>query len=113
MKTFKDLVFKPHLSGSGLMSRLHFDNGYGVSVVRFKRDSLGAGSIVRDLALLLNGETEAMDSGYGSYTDNENEWELAVLKDNVICYDTYLTKDVLGHLSNEQVTDIIKRVQEL
>lgn len=36
MKTFEDLKFEPHKTGNGLMARLFFPNGYGVSVVRFK-----------------------------------------------------------------------------
>jgi hypothetical protein len=34
MKTFSDLEFKPHPRGSGIISRIKFDNGYGASVVK-------------------------------------------------------------------------------
>jgi hypothetical protein len=90
MKTFKDISFSPHTTGSGLMGRVQFDNGYGVSVVRFK-----------------------ISGSYGSCTNNENEWELAVLKNNKLCYDTYITDDVMGHLSENEVTDIMKKIQDL
>ncbi len=33
MKTFNDLVFNPHPINNGVVSRLYFGNGYGVSVV--------------------------------------------------------------------------------
>ena len=36
MKSFKDIVFKPHSFGEGLHGLCFFENGYGVSVVRFK-----------------------------------------------------------------------------
>lgn len=70
MKTFKDLEFKPHTTGEGLHGLLFFPNGYGISVVRFK---------------LSHGR-------YGSYTDNENEWEVAILFGNVESWElTYNT----------------------
>jgi hypothetical protein len=34
MKTFKDLVFEPHPSGTGKLARMEFDNGHGISVVQ-------------------------------------------------------------------------------
>lgn len=96
MKTFKDLVFKSHPNMSGLQAVMIFDNGYGVSVVRFELPS---------------------GFGYGSYTDNEDEWEVAIIKgtedDSDICYDTPITDDVLGHLLETHVTDIMEKVQLL
>lgn len=84
MKTFSDLIFKPHPT-----AKMFFDNGYGVSVVRFN----------------------------GSYTSNDSEWELAVLfgtPDNwEITYNTSITDDVIGHLSDIEVTEIMKQVQQL
>ena len=96
MKQFKDLEFKPHLSGIGKHALMFFKNGYGVSVVRFE---------------LMGG------FGYGSYTNNESEWELAVLFGNKdawdITYNTPITDDVMGYQSNEQVTETMKKVQKL
>lgn len=91
MKTFESLIFEPHFSMDGLQARMDFPNGYGISVVRFK---LRPGI-------------------YGTYTDNENEWEVAVFKDGALCYDTHITSDVIGHCSNEEVTKIMQRIQEL
>jgi hypothetical protein len=94
MKTFADLNFKDHPTGRGLQALMFFDNGYGVSVERFK-----------------------VGMGFGSYTDNDDEWELAVLKGTEsnwsLTYDTDITDDVLGHLSNDEVTEIMKKVQSL
>lgn len=92
MKSFKDLEFKPHLAGDGLQARTEFPNGYGVSVVRFRLP---------------------YDFGYGSYTSNETEWEVAILKDGGLTYETPITDDVIGHQTAEQVNEIMKRVQEL
>ena len=91
MKTFKDLKFKSHSSGDGLMARFNFKNGFGVSVVRFK--------ITND--------------SYGSYTDNEQEWEVAILKNDELTYETNLTNDVIGHQSEEDVSNIMKKIQGL
>lgn len=90
MKAFKDLEFKRHPLGNGKQARMDFPNGYGVSVVRF-----------------------SVLGGYGSYTDNESEWELAVFKDGGLCYATPITDDVIGHLSADDVTKIMKKVQKL
>ena len=100
MKTFKDLKFEKHERGNGLKSRILFDNGYGVSVIRFKSD---------------------IDIGreYATYTDNESEWELAVIKRDKetdkweLCYDTPIASDVLGFLTEDDVTEIMRQVQEL
>lgn len=97
MKTFEDLKFKPHPSMmEGVQAVEIFPNGYGVSVVRVKTFCGG---------------------GYGSYTSNEQEWELAVIKGTKerfsLCYDTHITNDVIGHLSDCEVSRIMKEVQEL
>jgi len=95
MKVFKDLEFEKHINGDGLQSKIFFDNGYGISVIRFKL-SFGR---------------------YGSYTNNEHEWEIAVLTGNKdewsLSYSTDITDDVIGHLSEEEVTEIMKRIQNL
>lgn len=95
MKSFKDLEFKPHPVMSGLQAVMIFDNGYGVSVVRFK----------------------TMFGSYGSYTDNEDQWELAVIEGTAdefeINYSTSVTDDVIGRLSSEDVTELMHKVQKL
>ena len=96
-KAFKDLVFHPHPLGNGLRAVMFFDNGYGVSVVRFR--------------------CGYEDKDYGSYTKNEEEWELAVLEGNEqsseLTYDTEITKDVLGYLLDKDVTKIMIQVQNI
>jgi hypothetical protein len=97
MKSFKDIEFKSHSFGEGVHGLLFFPNGYGVSVVRFKRPY--------------------SDRGYGSYTSNENEWEVAVLYGNEnewdITYNTEITDDVLGHLTEGEVDWVMLQVQQL
>jgi len=70
----------------GKKARMHFDNGYGVSVVSHNH----------------------------SYGGRDGLYEVGVLdSDNQLTYDTSVTNDVLGYLTEEDVTDIMKRVQEL
>lgn len=86
MKTFKDLEFKPHAMGEGVASRLSFDNGYGVSVVRTS----------------------------WTYGGKEGLYELAVLdSDGSLTYSTPVTNDVIGYLSEDEVSDIMEQVQKL
>ena len=70
-----------------------FDNGYGASII---------------------------DDGYGS---EKGLYELAVVKWTktsegfsdfwYICYDTPIADDVIGRLSMDKVTEIIKKIKEL
>jgi hypothetical protein len=84
MKTFKDLEFKPRSIGNGLQARMDFDNGYGVSVVSFS----------------------------GSY-GYPNLWEVAVVYEGSLTYNTDITDDVIGYQTDQDVTDVMKKVQAL
>ena len=66
------------------------------------------------------------DNGYGasivkhdfSYGGREGLWELAVIQFEVtgdwdICYDTPVTNDVLGHLSDDEVNELLIKIQNL
>jgi hypothetical protein len=85
MKTFKDLVFKPHSVGNGVQAGMDFDNNYGISVVKFR----------------------------GSYGFKQDLWEVAVMYKGELTYSTPVTCDVLGHQSDEDVTSVMKQIQEL
>lgn len=89
MKTFDDLEFKSvsyDLMGGGVRACMQFDNGYHISVVK----------------------------NTFSYGGPEGLYEAAVLdsKGN-ITYDTPVTDDVIGHLTPEEVTDVMRQIQEL
>jgi hypothetical protein len=89
MKTFNDLQFKEHPKGAvygGIISRIIFDNGYGATVVQ----------------------------GPHSYGGSDGLYELAVVgKNDEISYDTPITGDVEGYLSETQVTDLLIKIQQL
>ena len=89
MKKFQDLPFftindAPFMVGK--KARMHFDNGFGVSVV----------------------------SHSYSYGGRDGLYEIAVLdSDDNLTYDTPVTNDVIGYLTEEDVTDVMKQVQDL
>lgn len=89
MKTFEDLEFEqlndaPFMVGK--RGRMHFDNGYGVSVV----------------------------SHSYSYGGKDGLFEVAVLdKDGELTYDTPVTNNVIGYLNPKDVTEIMEQVQSL
>jgi hypothetical protein len=87
MKTFNDLEFKPHAAGmGGVMSRIQFENGFGASVVR---------------------------SEY-TYGGKDGLYELAVLdSDGNLTYDTPITEDVIGYLTEEDVTNLLEQIESL
>ena len=86
MKTFNDLEFKPHITMDGVMSRITFENGYGASVVR----------------------------GEYTYGGKDGLYELAVLDSNGdLTYETPITSDVEGYLSEDDVTVLMKQIQNL
>ena len=89
MKSFDDLEFNSRegfgTRDFGVQATIHFPNNYGVSVIR----------------------------GYGGYGNSEGLYELGILYDNHLCYDTGITEDVIGHLSPEGITEIMRQVQEL
>jgi hypothetical protein len=88
MKTFKDLEFQT-ISDSfynGVTSRIHFENGFGASVVKH-------------------------DFSYGG---KRGLYELAVLFDNELHYDNPVAMgDVRGFLTEEVVTELLLQIQKL
>ena len=86
MKTFNDLEFNEMDSFyNGVQARIIFENGYGASVVKHNF----------------------------SYGGKDGLYELAVTKDDDLCYDTSVTNDVEGYLSPDDVTELLKKIQSL
>ena len=88
MKQFKDLEFISCNDKfmSGKQSRIQFDNGYGASVV----------------------------SHNFSYGGDLGLYEIAILDNKgQICYFTPITNDVIGHLTEEDVTEVLIKIQSL
>lgn len=100
IKTFEDLVFKPHSVSKEACNLpasickewmeakhavMRFDNGYGISVVK----------------------------GNMFYSNGIDTYEVGILKEGVLCYDTPITNDVIGYVNADEVSNIMKQIQEL
>jgi len=86
MKTFNDLVFKQDIQRGLNAAKVMFDNGYGASVI----------------------------IGPHTYGGEDGLYELAVLgKDKKLTYDTSVTDDVEGYLSEDEVTKLMEQIQKL
>lgn len=86
MKTFSDLEWSSHPAMPGIIAKLIFPNGFGVSVIKT----------------------------IYSYGGDEGLYEIAVLYANgVLCYDSGITTDVIGHQSPDDVSSVMKQVQNL
>ena len=86
MKSFNDLEFKELPDMSGRYCRIMFENGFGASVICHKY----------------------------SYGGKDGLYELAVLDTKgEITYDTPITNDVIGYLTEEGVTAILAEIQLL
>lgn len=87
MKTFSDLEFFDHPAPyvEGVQAVMDFDNGWSISVVQTS----------------------------SSYGGTQGLFELAVFKNGQIHYDNPVADgDVLGYLTDKQVTEAMKGVQE-
>ncbi len=85
MKTFNDLEFKP-APGVGIQARITFENGYGASIVK----------------------------GPHTYGGRDGLYELAVLGSNGrLTYETPVTDDVEGYLTENEVTKLMEQIQKL
>lgn len=62
-----------------------FSNGYGASVIRSKM----------------------------SYGGRQGLWELAVLKNKQLCYNTHITDDVIGYIDDTQVKRYLIEISSL
>jgi len=69
----------------GVQYEYTFPNGYGASVIKHSY----------------------------SYGGKDGKWELAVLKDDELYYDTSITNDVLGHLTTGEVNVILDKIRDL
>jgi len=83
--SFSHLQFSPRF-GDGIQARFTFPNGFACSVVR----------------------------GFTTYGGRDGLYELAVLDpDGCVTYDTEITDDVLGYLTQDDVTDVMNRISQL
>lgn len=83
---FEELNFQSHPAGMGKQCIVQYSNGYGASIVQ----------------------------GPHTYGGKDGLYELAVFgKDGEITYDTPITNDVLGYLSEDEVTKTLLDIKNL
>lgn len=83
-KTFQDLEFSDHPLG-GTNAYLTFPNGYGISVI---------------------GGNDKFYCGPGTF-------EVAITKDNNLCYDTEFTNNVLSYQSIDDIDKLLVNIEKL
>ena len=89
MKTFNDLTFGCHINPSikdVKQARMQFDNGYGISVL------LG---------------------GKGIYSNGFDTYEVAILYNDELCYDSGLCDDIFAYRTESEITKIMEKIQQL
>lgn len=85
-RKFSHLEFQPTPGLPGKRCKVLFKNGYGASVIRMPF----------------------------SYGNTEGLYELAIIgKDNRIAYNTGITDDVLGNLTEDEVLEYLEKVENL
>ena len=62
-----------------------------------------------------NGYAGSVVKGPYTYGGDKDLWELAVMDDNTkdLCYDTPITDDVLGYLTDNEVDDYLSEIKAL
>ena len=97
-KKYTPVVERPHpRDPDGKQKLYRFKNNYGASVI------------------------QSLDFGFGgSYGAAQSQWELAVIKFSgselspfSLCYDTGITDDVIGNLDEDEVEEILAKIEAL
>lgn len=82
---FEKYLIKESNYYGGFQWIFEFPNGYGASVIKH----------------------------HGSYGNEKDLFELAVLKDGHLCYTTPITDDVIGFLTNKSVLWTLEKIKNL
>lgn len=71
------------------------------------------GMDIQHLYLFANGYGASVVQNRYSYGHYDGLYELMVLKDAIPCYDTPITRDVIGYLTADEVTELLRQIEEL
>ena len=90
LKTKYTPTYEKHVDGYMQCNywKFEFPNGYGASVICHICDGV-----------IIN------------YGCKDAPFELAVIKDNKLCYDTSITNDVIGYLTSEEVEKYLEIIE--
>lgn len=84
--------------GQSYNHRFYFENGYGASVIKHY-GSYGYERDLFELAVLKFHDEDEEEYGIGG------EWDL--------CYETPITNDVIGYLTNDEVLELLEKIKQL
>ena len=96
---------KHHEGAWGGRQRIYkFSNGYGASVI--------PEYIERDLNEYEDHENPERPV-VGEMMPKKGFWEVAVFKDDELCYNTEITDDVMRHLNDPEVDNVLGQIKNL
>lgn len=71
------------------------------------------GPAMQHIYFFANGYGASVIQNCYSYGHEYGLYELAVLKDGRLCYDTPITSNVIGYLTADKVAEYLQRIEEL
>ena len=104
----------------GVQYVFRFENNYGASVIK-RLGSYGYDQDLWDLAVIRFGKYDELCIEYFENHDCDEELEESDEDDEdededdvyILAYDTPITEDILGHLTDEDVRNLLARIKEL
>lgn len=93
------------------MTRMGLPALDGLPIVHAEGEEAYGGGRLR--LTFANGYTSSIVRHSGSYGSEHGLFEVAVMHDGDLCYDTPITDDVLGRLSLEEVEEVARQIAGL
>jgi len=79
----------------------------------FLKETVKENNQIQKIYSFPNGYGASVIKGPYSYGGPDGKWELAVLKNDEICYDTPITDDVVGRLNDPEVDRLLRQISQL
>ena len=95
LKTFDDLVFEDWNKSNYTFLKERFE-GHKQAFINF-----------------FNGYGASVIFGSTFYSNGINTYEIAILHDGNVCYDSGITNDFIGYQSKTEITEILEKIQKL
>ena len=102
-KTFKDLKFKPRYNKREL-------EGYKKISLRYYEERIDS---TQARMKFENGYEVSVLCGKEFNSNGKDTYEVAVMHDGKLCYDTPVTSNVIPYQSADEVTEVMQEIQQL
>ena len=79
----------------------------------FLKETVKENNQIQKIYSFPNGYGASVIKGPYSYGGPDGKWELAVLKNDEICYNTPITDDVVGRLNDPEVDRLLRQISQL